>query len=185
MFFAFSPLQFALRLSDIQSLWRTVGWMSAAAERLIGGHLLRVVNWTPREEPYQHNRKPFSDICLILWTQPALVFSLLKGDLSRLCLLCLKIRAGVGANYAAQWQPGAAGPRGVDEPHLKGKLSIQNTTQQETTAARWLSAHYGRNKRTLQRVFELLSSQGDCENRRTWNSILQPPPHPFVLTHRK
>lgn len=65
-------------------------------ERLIGGHLLWVVNWAPQVEPYQHNRKPFCDTCHILWTQPALVF-FSEGGFLRL-YLCLKIRASVRAN---------------------------------------------------------------------------------------
>lgn len=44
-------------------------------ERLIGGHLLWVVNWAPQVEPYQHNRKPFCDTSYSLnTTRPCFLF---------------------------------------------------------------------------------------------------------------
>lgn len=55
-----------------------------------------------------------------------------------------------------QWQPG--GERG-DEVCLTEKLLTKNKTQQETTATRWLSAHYGPNKRSLQTAFQFFSSR--------------------------
>lgn len=121
----------------------------SAVERLIAGHLLWVVNWTPQEESYQHNRNPFSDICHILWTQPTLVFSFQRGSLP-LCLLCLKIRVSVGGRLWSTVATWHWRPRGVDEVCLKGKLSILSKTQQEPTATRRLSAHYRQNKKTLQ-----------------------------------
>lgn len=83
----------------------------SVVERLISGHLLWVVNWTPQEEAYQHNRNPFSNICHIPRTQPALVFSFERGS-PPLCVLCLKIRVSIGEKYVAQWQLGTTGCRG-------------------------------------------------------------------------
>ncbi len=132
-----SPHWFSLQLCDIHV--RSPSAALYVCGRLIAGHLLWVVNWTPQEESYQHNRNPFSDICHILWTQPALVSAFERGS-RRLCLLFLKIRAGVGANYEEQRQPGTAGHRGWMRCVWKGNYQyrIRRSGRQQLPAGYWL-----------------------------------------------
>lgn len=69
------------------------------------------------------------------------------GWLPRLSL-SLKIRAGVRVKLRSPVAARYSELRGVYEARLKGRLSIQNKTQRESTATRRLSPHYGQNERT-------------------------------------
>lgn len=94
---AFTGFLFTNSHSSIP-IWRVLlpdCWLNVSlVERLIGGHPLRVVNWVPREESYQHNRNLFSDIQYVIFYQDNLPLSFEKGSL-QLCLRRLKIRVSV------------------------------------------------------------------------------------------
>lgn len=119
--------------------------------RLYGGHPLWAVSQAPQVKAHQHNRRPFCDTCHILRTLPLPLFPLLKvgwGFWSSRLSLSLKIRAGVRVKLRSPVAARYSELRGVYEARLKGRLSIQNRTQRESTATRRLSPHYGQNERT-------------------------------------